>query len=62
MQHKIEGRGSSGNWDESVVGHDAEENTFDSIAEAMEMIPELIRNFRDDENPPTEADFRVVER
>lgn len=61
-QYKIEGRNSSGNWDESVVGNDSEANTFATIKEAEAMIPELIKNFSDDDNPPTESDFRIVER
>ena len=62
MKYMIQGRDSSGSWDESVVGNDATANTFGTIEEAEAMIPALVRAFRDDDSPPTAADFRVVER
>ena len=61
-KYKIEGLDDSGNWDESVVGNDSEANTFNTIEEAEAMIPALIKNFRDDDTPPTTDDFRIVER
>jgi hypothetical protein len=62
MEYKTEGRDSSGNWTEDVVGNDTQANTFDSIAEAEAKIPELVAMFADNDNPPTAKDFRVVER
>ena len=60
--YMIQGRDNSGNWDESVCGNDSKANTFSSRAAAEAAIPGLVRAFRDDDNPPTADDFRVVER
>jgi hypothetical protein len=60
--YKIEGQDNSGNWTEDVVGNDTEANTFETREQAELMIPELVRIFSDDDNPPTADDFRVVER
>jgi len=62
MKYMIQGLDNSGNWDESVVGNDSDANTFDSYDEAMAAIPELVKSFADDDQPPTLNDFRVVER
>ncbi len=61
-QYKIEGRTIRGNWDADVVGNDPAANTFDTIADAEAMIPELINNFAGDNPAPTRSDFRVIER
>ena len=55
--YKIEGRGNSGDWDESYSGNSASDNTFDTRAEAEEMLPVLAKSFECDV-----TDFRVVER
>lgn len=60
----IEGRDRSAGsgWDESLVGNDTAANTFGTRRAAAAMIPSLVRAFRDNDNPPTTDDFRVVER
>jgi len=56
-KYKIQGRGNSGDWDESYVGNSDEANTFDNEDAAAQTIPHLARLF---ECEPGE--FRVVER
>ncbi len=62
MKYMIQGLDSGGQWDESLVGDDMGANTFGTELEALAAIPELIELWSDNDVPPTEADFRVVER